>query len=515
MEPRFSAALNVGHGSHFNEESLESSDHGSDVLREESFRDKSESMHFSGTATKNSDATDDCSVEEISLDGDLKDVRHLRACQKSSWKEHVVLGRVTLAEVWVDMSKTTLPSWIGRVPPRLGDGRHGKLTADQWCTACTINLVITLVRLWGLKSPNDRHYQMLENFIDLVTACKLAMMRKTTPDCIEQFQTHMHRYLETTKKLYVSSALTPNHHLSLHLPRLFENFGPLHAWVCFVFERCLRWLKFIKTSNKFGELLVTTPGCCTSLTSPHAWLGELEQTSLTQFCMSQDIRVLMQSANLPPILGDLQLAFSKALGGDTHGTFWNNLWAFAPGPDEHFSILAKSKEVPLPRWINEKLTKGTLGGIAAKHCPQVCLSQESLTFCGMQFSIATNSLSNSYVVFKRKTENDKSWSAGSIQMIFHLQIKEEMHGPFFTIKPYLPLNTADTQFDPYRNFLFAAGQLVYEECSDVVVCMLDEVLCHFAHTPYTSPEIPKPCIHVLPLDRVCACLLSSHSFHDY
>ncbi|KAH9012864.1 hypothetical protein EDB85DRAFT_1851426, partial [Lactarius pseudohatsudake] len=63
---------------------------------------------------------------------------------------------------------------------------------------------------------------------------------------------HMHRYLETTKVFYVSSALTPNHHLSLHLPRLFENFGPLHAWACFVFECCLRWLKFIKTSNKFG-----------------------------------------------------------------------------------------------------------------------------------------------------------------------------------------------------------------------------------------------------------------------
>lgn len=100
-------------------------------------------------------------------------------------------------------------------------------------------------------------------------------------------------------------------------------------------------------------------------------------------------------------------------------------------------------------------------------------------------------------------------------MIFHLQIKEETRGPFFAIKPYLPLNTVDIQFDPYRKFLFAAGQLVYEECSDVVVCVLDEVLCHFAHMPYRSPEIHKPCIHVLPLDRVCASLLFGHSFCDY
>ncbi|KAI9445610.1 hypothetical protein F5148DRAFT_1278254 [Russula earlei] len=127
-----------------------------------------------------------------------------------------------------NMPKTTLPSWIGRAPPKLGDGRHGKLSVDQWRTACTINLVVTLGRLWGSKPPNDCHYQMLVNFTDL-----------TTPDRIVLFQQHMHRYLQTMKELYVYSNLTPNHHLALHLPKLLENFGPPHAWVCFVFECCL------------------------------------------------------------------------------------------------------------------------------------------------------------------------------------------------------------------------------------------------------------------------------------
>ena len=194
-------------------------------------------------------------LNQIGLDEDFI-YPQLPRPQKSRNKERAVLGRQTLAEVWIDMSQTTLPSWIGRAPPKLGDGRHGKLSADQWRTACTVNLVITLVRLWGLKSHDDRKYQMLDNFMDLVTACKLAMMRKTTPRRIELFQQHMRRYLEGIKKLYVYSNLTPNHHLSLHLPKLFENFGPPHAWVCFIFERQLRWLKFIKTSNKFGELSV-------------------------------------------------------------------------------------------------------------------------------------------------------------------------------------------------------------------------------------------------------------------
>src|SRR6266702_576523 len=245
-----------------------------------------------------------------------------------------------------------------------------------------------------------------------------------TPKHVEELQQHMCRYLKTMKVLYMYSVLTPNHHLSLHLPWLFENFGPLHTWACFIFKCCLWWLKFIKTSNKFGEPSISLGHCCA--------------TSL----------------------------------------------------------------------ICEKLTKGLLGSIATKYYPSVCLTLESLTFCRMQFSIATNSLGNSYVVFKRKSGNDEPWSAGSIQMIFHLPIEETTHGPFFVIKPYLPLNTADAKFDPYRKFLFAAGQLVYDECGDLWVCTLGEVLCHFAHTPYKSPDIPKQCIHVLPLDRVRASFLS-------
>lgn len=259
-------------GPHFNTStsySLDGSDHGSDVFGNESSNDsgltyssKSNDTDSDDTTTRDPSWLISTTAEVLGpkllrhAEEDLGDAPPSQGHRKSSRKERVVLGRLTLAEVWLDMSKTTLPSWIGRAPPELGNGKHGKLSADQWRTACTVNLVVTLVRLWGLKSPTERQHQMLVNFMDLVTACKLAMMRKTTPTRINQYQEHMHRYLATTKELYVDSALTPNHHLSLHLPRLFENFGPPHAWVCFVFERCVRWLKFIKTSNKFGKFLL-------------------------------------------------------------------------------------------------------------------------------------------------------------------------------------------------------------------------------------------------------------------
>ena len=213
----------------------------------------------------------------------------------------------------------------------------------------------------------------------------------------------------------------------------------------------------------------------------------------------------MQSTEMPPVISDLQRTFSTTLGVDVRGTLWNDLWAFAP--KDNSSAPTRSKEVPIPCWIRDKLTMGYLGGIPAKHHPSNILTHESLTFHGMQFSIATNSLGNSYVVVKIKSGGNEPWSAGSIQMIFYLPLGETMRGPFFVIKPYLPLDTEDSQLDPYRKFLVVAGQLFYEECGDLLVCALDEVQCHFAHTPYSSPNISKRCVHVLPLDRVCARFL--------
>ena len=149
----------------------------------------------------------------------------------------------------------------------------------------------------------------------------------------------------------------------------------------------------------------------------------------------------------------------------------------------------RSKEVPIPLWIHDKLTCGYLGEIPANNHLVNILTQESITFHGMQFAIPTNSLGNSYVVFKIKSGSDEPWSAGSIQIIFYLPLGETIHGPFFVIKPYLLLNTEDAQLDPYHKFLVAAGQLFYEESSDLLVCTLDKIQCHFAHTPYNSPNI--------------------------
>ncbi|KAG2057218.1 hypothetical protein BDR06DRAFT_878347 [Suillus hirtellus] len=47
--------------------------------------------------------------------------------------------------IWKDMLHTELPTWVSRAPKALGSTAQGKLSADQWHAACTINMTITLI----------------------------------------------------------------------------------------------------------------------------------------------------------------------------------------------------------------------------------------------------------------------------------------------------------------------------------------------------------------------------------
>ncbi|TDL15157.1 hypothetical protein BD410DRAFT_855780 [Rickenella mellea] len=153
------------------------------------------------------------------------------------------------------LDRTTLPSWVAPAPANVGSTRAGKLSADQWRSLCTVNLVITLVRLWGGKPRNDRHYWLLQNFMDLVTAAKLGTMRSMTQARIDGFVLHLHRYLENMLELFPHIGVTPNQHLSFHVALLLHRFGPSHAWRCWSFERWNHVLQNINTNMKFGKML--------------------------------------------------------------------------------------------------------------------------------------------------------------------------------------------------------------------------------------------------------------------
>ena len=150
-----------------------------------------------------------------------------------------------------DIEKTVLPSWIERPPKNFGSASHGKLKADQWRTVCTINLTITLVRLWGVTGATERDRLLLDNFIHLVTAVDLATRRSMDEERAKAFDHHMLLYLQGLREIF-SHHLVPNHHLSLHLVACLLLFGPVHGWWAYPFERFNGLLGSLNINNLPG-----------------------------------------------------------------------------------------------------------------------------------------------------------------------------------------------------------------------------------------------------------------------
>jgi hypothetical protein len=104
-------------------------------------------------------------------------LRSLIPAKENDETHSAVLGKDVLEVVWSDMKKAQLPSWISPAPHNWGTPTRGKLSADNWRVVCTIHLPITLIWLW--RDETGRKRQLLENFMDLVTAVRLASILGT------------------------------------------------------------------------------------------------------------------------------------------------------------------------------------------------------------------------------------------------------------------------------------------------------------------------------------------------
>jgi hypothetical protein len=150
------------------------------------------------------------------------------------------------------MERLCLPTWVTPPPKRPGEGKGGKFKADEWKIFCTVNLPITLTRLWGSKPETNRYHRMLKNYMDLIAAVKIATKRNITALDIALYDGYIKSYLKGLQELYPHMKLTPYHHLALHFSAHLQRFGPTHAWRCYAFERYNGQLQKIPDNNKFG-----------------------------------------------------------------------------------------------------------------------------------------------------------------------------------------------------------------------------------------------------------------------
>lgn len=153
------------------------------------------------------------------------------------------------------MTATVLPSWISPAPRNWGTAQHGKLSADNWRVICTIHLPITLIRLWSQDGVDTRYMDMLQHFMDLVIAVRIANMQVTSDEQIECFTAHITRYTAQITTLFPDETLKPNNHMVLHLPEMLGLFGPNHSHSGPHYEQYINYFHSVNTNTKVGAYL--------------------------------------------------------------------------------------------------------------------------------------------------------------------------------------------------------------------------------------------------------------------
>ncbi|TFK58919.1 hypothetical protein BDN72DRAFT_781429 [Pluteus cervinus] len=436
--------------------------------------------------------------------------------------EVIILDSVVIGEIVGDMEKTIKPSWLASAPRTLGDPGHGKLSADQWRTVCTINMVITLIRIW---TPGSNHHQYLENFLHLITAIRWATMRTSSTKQVTLIKDHFKRYCETTVELFGENALVPNTHMSLHLAECIEAFGPVHGWWAFPFERYNGIIQRQNSNNKVGELEVT-----------------FTQT----FCRGANLKGLMSLSDLPGILSQLKPLFNKCFGPEFRGTLLSDLLArgsdgqpqemgtFDPKnakglPNPEYSALLAFLQHRQPNEFCHHLSYSP----ASPHVLPISYEAEIVSEVishGVTYSTAAHHEGNSQV-FLYTPEGARR--AGQIRQIFkhrRQEIKRASGGPrdgnetitttttiefFVVIQLLCELDTTMQDKDPYRKYPLLEIAL-YEARNEpqLLVTSLDNIVSHYAICPFSGSAIgeERDFQIVLSLDRVCVSYSSlSHS----
>ena len=204
-------------------------------------------------------------------------------------------------------SSVISPEYCQGPPLNLGSPRHGKLKADQWRTCIEFDIPISVMQPWSKETclpeqkPEvmvhyDKPFQCIMHLA--VTMCWATSYR--TSECYsEKFEENMVAYLRCLLDLYPNIQFRPNHHTVLHIGSFLTQFGPVHSWWMFPFERVIGILQGINTNSKLGKQWKQTT--CKEITYKNC-IDELETTMLKTFCASANLRALLQSESCPTVL---------------------------------------------------------------------------------------------------------------------------------------------------------------------------------------------------------------------
>ena len=202
----------------------------------------------------------------------LGSAKHL---MKVLWSKHDIISEAMLLQMQDVTNSFHVPTDCGRIPRKLETNFSGFTAAQfkNWVTLYSIPC------LYG--KVEERHLECWRSF---VIACRLLCKHTLEVNDIQLADTLLQNFCNKIELLYGQSAVTPNMHMHGHLKEVVEDYGPLHAFWLFSFERFNGILGKYPNNNKSIEVQIMSKFSqdCDSLLRlpPTDFADDLDMSSL-------------------------------------------------------------------------------------------------------------------------------------------------------------------------------------------------------------------------------------------
>lgn len=144
------------------------------------------------------------------------------------WKESGIVTKTDFENIQEQVDRFKVPANVGRIPHKISSNFSG-FTADQWKNWICMYSILCLKEIL----PNN-HYECWSLLVD---ACCLLIQPSISHQDLMKADEKLIEFCNTYENLYGKEKCTPNMHMHLHLSKSVLNYGPVHAFWCFPFER--------------------------------------------------------------------------------------------------------------------------------------------------------------------------------------------------------------------------------------------------------------------------------------
>jgi hypothetical protein len=175
--------------------------------------------------------------------------------ESSSSEKSLQFHDSALAHIQKSLIDIVIPRGVTQVPPNLGDPKHGKLKASEWHSLFSTYLPLSLITFFfdhPAKCATGDNQNSLLNFSSIVMCTNIVALKSITDADADKFAEAYFLYTETSKLVFDSPKIVPNHHYALHLPAQMKWWGPLSNVSEFSGERVNGILQKMKTNGIIG-----------------------------------------------------------------------------------------------------------------------------------------------------------------------------------------------------------------------------------------------------------------------